>query len=104
MQRHFKFELKIRHTEKVLKEGMAPGVFLRQMASFTGTEEELDSARFVGSLLQHRDDFLERNVDVIMTECNEDGSPLNAKGNESGKGRKADGEGVDRECESDVPE
>lgn len=95
MKRHFKFELKIKGVDKVFREGMAPGVFISHVASFPtkGTEHDRTSSLFIGSLLQHSDDFLKENVEVIMTECDEEGSPLNGKEIEGRASRPVDGKG-----------
>lgn len=44
--------------------GLGPGVISTRTVTFTGTEKELNSPRFIASLLSNEDDFLKSELAV----------------------------------------
>jgi hypothetical protein len=64
----FRMSARIVNCDKILEEGFERGVFVTQDVVFDLTEEEYKSARFITTLMDRRQEFLEENVEASIEE------------------------------------
>jgi len=63
----FIFELKLKGSKIVFKEGMNPGALVSQEVEYDVSEEEAKGGMFIKALLDQKEEFVEEFIEVIMT-------------------------------------
>ena len=62
----YKMILKVKDCSKVFAEGFDPGVLVIQEVEFKAAEEDLEKSTFIAELMHQEQEFIERNIEVIM--------------------------------------